>query len=139
MGGKMPSQYFRDWHQRNPHKAAEYRAIFEDRNPGRFRELRERWNEANPDARRTGRNSYKRGGKNHAELVAAWESQGKACAICCAPLNFPDRHSHIDHCHETGKFRGILCRRCNQQLGHFEQWPEFSLYALDYLERAYAS
>jgi Recombination endonuclease VII len=24
---------------------------------------------------------------------------------------------HIDHDHETGKFRGVICRRCNQVLG----------------------
>lgn len=38
------------------------------------------------------------------------------CQICgeCKRLEF-------DHCHETSKFRGFLCRSCNQTVWHFEK------------------
>ncbi len=45
-------------------------------------------------------------------------AQGMRCAICQGP---PTRkHFSIDHCHKTGKVRGLLCQPCNAGLGHFK-------------------
>ena len=49
------------------------------------------------------------------ELV---EFQGGNCAICFKPLEILNRRANIDHCHQTGKVRGILCTGCNTGLGH---------------------
>ena len=57
------------------------------------------------------------------EAVTLWQSQGKACAICSKRLASPaemGQHSkgtHIDHCHTTGKVRGVLCSCCNHAIG----------------------
>jgi hypothetical protein len=41
--------------------------------------------------------------------------QGNRCAICFEEfLKTP----HIDHCHVSNKFRGLLCRACNHMLGN---------------------
>lgn len=53
-------------------------------------------------------------------------SQG--CAICGSLKNL-----HIDHDHETGLFRGILCSRCNNGLGFFDDNIEGLEKALAYL------
>jgi len=61
------------------------------------------------------------------------EQEG-ACAICGQPPK--DRRGfrpHIDHCHETGKVRGILCGRCNKGLGALKDDPEIVRRALKYL------
>lgn len=62
------------------------------------------------------------------------EAQGGACAIC--RLEFGDKSPRIDHCHETGVVRGLLCMKCNSGLGMFGDRPERIQAALDYLDRA---
>ncbi len=44
------------------------------------------------------------------------EQSGK-CMICCGKDN--DKNMPVDHCHKTGKIRGILCSKCNLALGLF--------------------
>jgi hypothetical protein len=58
------------------------------------------------------------------------------CAICTTQV-WNGRHArpHVDHDHETGKVRGILCSECNTGLGKFKDNPELLRAALRYLER----
>ncbi len=46
------------------------------------------------------------------------EVQNSSCAICNISFDcLTPKNIHIDHCHETGKVRGILCNNCNFALG----------------------
>lgn len=45
--------------------------------------------------------------------------QNNKCAICENILE-NDKKSHMDHCHDTGKLRGVLCTTCNVGLGMFK-------------------
>lgn len=45
-------------------------------------------------------------------------SQGGQCAICCGDEPGGMGTWHVDHDHETGKVRGLLCHHCNMLLGH---------------------
>ena len=47
--------------------------------------------------------------------------QGSRCAICAVELKSP----RIDHNHETGEVRGLLCLRCNTGLGCFKDDAQF--------------
>lgn len=51
-----------------------------------------------------------------------FSKQDGVCAICKQP--WKTRRLAVDHCHKTGKIRGLLCGRCNGQLGWLEneQW-----------------
>lgn len=64
-------------------------------------------------------------GLTPSDVQAMLEKQGGACAICVLPLT---KH-HIDHCHTTGKVRGLLCHRCNTRLGGLDdkQWRDAAL------------
>ena len=51
------------------------------------------------------------------------ERQGGVCAICKKPESAKGPHGTarelaVDHCHDTGKIRGLLCSRCNTSIGN---------------------
>ncbi|MFI2377736.1 endonuclease VII domain-containing protein [Streptomyces sp. NPDC018964] len=60
------------------------------------------------------------------ELIA---SQGGVCCICLAAPA-----AHVDHCHETGRVRGVLCFSCNAALGQFKDRPDAIRRAAAYVE-----
>lgn len=54
------------------------------------------------------------------------------CSICEYPMTPPG----VDHDHETGKVRGLICRKCNTGLGMFRDDPLILERAANYLWRA---
>jgi hypothetical protein len=68
-------------------------------------------------------------GLTDSEVITMLEEQDSKCGICEREL---DRQAVcVDHCHTTGKVRGILCRNCNMKLGWYEKHFEA---AATYLE-----
>lgn len=53
------------------------------------------------------------------------------CELCEVEIEKP----HLDHCHETGKIRGWLCRNCNVGLGMFKDDTEILQKAIKYLSK----
>lgn len=78
-----------------------------------------------------------KGGIDEYERMAA--EQDHKCAICKQEnLSVTNdrtqiRKLAIDHCHKTGKFRGIICVHCNNGLGYFRDNVDFLKSAIDYL------
>lgn len=60
--------------------------------------------------------------------------QDNKCAICNNVFNNVYK-TQIDHCHKTGKVRGLLCINCNWLLGKSQDNPELLRQAANYLER----
>lgn len=60
--------------------------------------------------------------------------QGDRCAICKVPE--AEERLVIDHCHDSGRVRGLLCDSCNQGLGHFRDDPSRMTTAIAYLAPA---
>ena len=59
-------------------------------------------------------------GLNKDDYLAMLEKQNNACAICLNPETIENSILCVDHCHTTGKVRGLLCRMCNSALGKFQ-------------------
>ena len=64
-----------------------------------------------------------------------YEKQNGCCAICNTYISaLKDKILCVDHCHKTGKIRGLLCHKCNKALGGLNDDPELLQRALDYLK-----
>lgn len=64
-----------------------------------------------------------------------FEEQNGCCAICGIHQSEFKTRFHIDYNHETGKIRGLLCNKCNQGLGLFQDSSELLSLASEYLKR----
>jgi hypothetical protein len=112
MPAKTPEQlaklaaYQREWTRKNPRKLKEYNL---------------RW----------------RYGLTLEEFDAIIASQNDACAVCFRPFNHDPQKRDIvvDHNHDTGQMRGIVCAKCNAILGRVDRDVEILKRAVAYLER----
>ena len=97
------------------------------------------WESRTPKKRLEQHLKYKYG-VSHQEFMDAWQKQSGCCAICSEAL--PDlmvyenrkRGYAIDHNHETGEFRGILCLSCNTLLGMARESKKVLQKAINYLD-----
>ena len=90
---------------------------------------------SHPDARRdySLRKNY---GIDTQEYNRILEKQGGLCAICSTdqPGGRKNKYFAVDHCHRTGKVRGLLCMSCNIMLGQADDNTTTLQNAINYLE-----
>ncbi|KKN45592.1 hypothetical protein LCGC14_0681570 [marine sediment metagenome] len=65
-----------------------------------------------------------------------FRKQKGCCAICERHQSDFNFHLAVDHDHKTGMIRGLLCQRCNQILGYFNDSRGFFMKAIRYLGRS---
>lgn len=73
-------------------------------------------------------------GMDQGEYDDLFDAQGGKCAICGG--HEESVLLSVDHNHETGEVRGLLCRPCNSALGFFKDDPALVESALAYLKEA---
>jgi hypothetical protein len=71
-------------------------------------------------------------GLTEEQYFGLFERQDHRCAVCRTPQR-PDRALAIDHCHETGRIRGLCCQDCNLGMGQFADDPDLLEAAARYL------
>lgn len=77
----------------------------------------------------------KKFGISKEEYLNLLEKQDYKCAICGkAHSEEKGKRLFVDHCHDTGKIRGLLCSACNVGLGHFRDSAEIIEKAIKYVE-----
>lgn len=71
------------------------------------------------------------------DLVNKMNDQKGCCEICGDSLVFPNsrRSFIVDHNHDTGEVRGLLCNECNTMLGNIKENKNTLLNAIKYLEK----
>lgn len=116
--------------------SAEYQRQYRLKNRERLNRLdRERYRRER-EKRIVAQREYKTG-VSEAEYNAKFLEQGGVCAVCHTPPPSSGWITRLgaDHDHKTGKFRGILCARCNAALGQAADSPARLRALADYLER----
>jgi hypothetical protein len=85
-----------------------------------------------------GKRTYfeRRYGIQREQVERMLDEQGGLCLICQRDLA---GKGHVDHDHETGEVRGILCFPCNGGLGQFREDTAILLRAVQYLDGTLAS
>lgn len=63
-----------------------------------------------------------------------WELCNGKCSICRVDLEIDSRSTHVDHCHDGVKPRGILCESCNTLLGNAKESSDILMAAISYLK-----
>jgi len=62
------------------------------------------------------------------------KEQNNLCLICEQPETLDLGNLAVDHCHSTGRIRGLLCRNCNSGLGYFKDNIRLFERAIAYLK-----
>jgi hypothetical protein len=117
--------YMAEWRERNRSKMEDY-----------FREYRVSGRAARAELTRR----IKSFGITIDEYIEMLREQEEVCAICKQPeeIGVPGQKMRVlslDHDHDTGKLRGLLCGTCNKALGGFRDDPAILESAMKYLAR----
>jgi hypothetical protein len=89
-----------------------------------------------PDRRRK-QDLKRRYGVTPQEFERLVQLQASVCLICGRGSAAKRRRKFfcVDHDHDSGRIRGLLCNRCNTGLGHFNDDPRLLLKAAAYFDR----
>lgn len=124
----------------------------EDRDPNyneavARRIARRKWEINNPEkweAQKRNQRFKRRYGITSKQYDDLLEEQKGLCAICSQPpqgLHSSGKNKvlHVDHNHETGKVRALLCDKCNRGIGFFNEDPNLLIKASEYINAYFAS
>lgn len=122
-------QYKKDNVEYNREQAKQYR----DRYPERKSTQTKHWYHGQPEVRRAYR-LKKLYDLTNEQFEAMLAEQDGQCAICRTDKP-GGRHGlwQVDHNHDTGAVRGLLCQGCNSGIGQFKENPDALLAAIRYL------
>jgi hypothetical protein len=70
-------------------------------------------------------------GLSELDVTKMLDKQNCKCVIC--NINIQTGY-HIDHCHLTGKVRGLLCQKCNQAIGLLRESESLFFKAAEYIK-----
>lgn len=90
----------------------------------------------NIQAERKQRFVQSRYGLSWDEYQAMVEASNGCCTICQQAFEEKRKEPFIDHCHSSGKVRGLLCLGCNSALGHFKDSESSLERAILYLQES---
>lgn len=78
---------------------------------------------------------FKKYGIDKLQYLKMLEEQNHKCKICPRTHEQEKRGLVVDHCHDSGEVRGLLCHKCNAGIGFFRDNTEFLANAITYLNK----
>ena len=72
---------------------------------------------------------HSRYGINHKQWKKMFYAQGGKCGICMSG----EKKLYVDHCHQSGDVRGLICQQCNSGIAWFKDNPKFLMRAARYV------
>lgn len=139
-------EYKRNWNLENPaskERCREKSKRYFDENKAAIYARRKAWELAHPEENRARKRRYYEKAKERI-LTKARKTSGlpeptretpELCECCGRPPG-NKKGMQLDHCHETGAFRGWLCFRCNVAIGGLGDNLKGVMRAVRYLEKA---
>lgn len=130
------ADYQKQWRESHANERKAYAAAYYKNNPGRYPKTTSEQNARNYEKKEREKHLVRKFGidsKGYQDLLTA---QNGKCAICGtdrAGGKSKKGRFHVDHCHATGRVRGLLCARCNLGLGSFLDSVTVLEKAIDYL------
>lgn len=141
--------YYQKWKLRHPEKHQEVykrsnKKVYsklspEEREARKFAE-RKRWKGLSEKARREKwlKSKYNLSYEQYEDM---YKEQGGKCYTCSVPISIEAKlNGHdtacVDHCHTTGKIRGLLCNHCNRAIGLLKENIETLSNIINYLRNA---
>lgn len=129
------SEYHKTYYENNAGFIKTSRSKYYETNKNLIAEKNKIYREKNKEIVAERKRLYKYGidKLTYAKLL---EVQNNVCAVCkkrCRDSR--GRGLAVDHCHTTGKIRGLLCSPCNQAIGLFLDDPDLLKNAIVYLEK----
>lgn len=128
-------KYQKEYYERNKEKLKEYRTnwYYENRELGLERS--KKWAKSNKDRRKHNllKSMYNITLDDYNKM---FEDQNGCCKICEKHQSELNKPLFVDHCHTTGKVRGLLCSKCNLGIGYADDSVNILKNMIKYLEDA---
>ena len=129
----------KEWRANNPDIVRAGKKRYRERNPEKVKAGQQRCWEENGEQYRVTHWRYwlnKKYGLTEERYYEILKEQNYQCAICGATeKDFRRQRFCVDHCHDTGVVRGMLCFACNVILGNAHDNPELLESAVSYLKK----
>lgn len=124
---------YRAWYQANKDRAKARSKKWKQENREKSLAYCREWERKN----RPGKSN---GGESGAARLLRFEKKAgrprpERCELCSRVPTGINAACHFDHCHQTGKFRGWICSKCNTGLGLADDSPEILRKMAEYLEK----
>jgi len=139
----------REWKARNRESIKQYNKIWNEANKTLKKVLKQKWDSENVSHRKEYAKQFKANNPDYykrkhlqysygillEEYEIMRESQKCRCYICGKHENDTNRKRlFVDHCHTTGKIRGLLCQQCNTALGMVNEDVDILFAMVSYLQ-----
>jgi hypothetical protein len=127
------ARYHKEWRDKNREHVRQKHGEYRSRNREKLR-IKNREHKRRNKQVMQDRNRYWKYGITRQEFDALVAAAGYRCESCGGQPR-PPHGWCIDHCHDTGEVRGVLCNRCNTGIGMLGDCADGVARALAYLTR----